>query len=133
MMGRIKRVFQQINSALGQVRSWIKAMPDTWAVPMTLVAFWISMYLIRWIDPTAGIFDVGLFQLILVLAALLTSVNFLIFLGIEFNFPIVWDWYKNSIIKDDWLKLTPWQRFIFFSQLYFGLLLFAAILTLALT
>lgn len=133
MITKIKNFFAKLNEAFATVRTWIKAMPDTWAVPLTLVAFWLSMHILRWIDPTAGIFDVGLFQLIVVLAALLTSINFLVFLGIEFNFPIVWDWYKNGVIIKDWLKITPWQRFIFFSLLYFGLLLLAAILTLALT
>ena len=133
MKNKIKSFLLWISGLLSQIRSWVKAMPDTWAIPITLVLFWGSMHFLRWLDPTSGIFDIGLFQIIVVIAALLTSINFLVFLGIEFNFPVIWKWYKNDGMKSDWKLLTPWQHFIFFWLLYFPLLLFAGILVLAMT
>lgn len=110
-----------LKSSWANFKKWLRLWPDSLALPLALIGFWISIPILRWIDPTSGIFDMGIFQIMLVLAVLLTAINALVFLGLEFNFPLIWDWYKKDILKRDWLSIQPWQRLTFFFLLYFGL------------
>jgi hypothetical protein len=112
---------QLLKSYWSRFKSWLRLWPDSLALPLALIAFWISIPVLRWIDPTSGVFDTGIFQIIIVVAVILTAINALVFLGLEFNFPLIWDWYKKDILKRDWLSIAPWQRLTFFFLLYFGL------------
>lgn len=124
-MNYLSLILSYLKGSWARFRAWIKLWPDFLALPLALLGFWLSIPILRWIDPTSGIFDTGIFQIIIVLAVLLTAINALIFLGVEFNFPMIWDWYKKDILKRDWLAITPWQRFLLFLSLYFGLFILA--------
>lgn len=117
----MNKLNQLLKASWSRFKAWLRLWPDSLALPVALIGFWISIPILRWIDPTSGIFDTGIFQIVLVLAVLLTAINALVFLGLEFNFPLIWDWYKKDILKRDWLSLAPWQRLTFFFLLYFGL------------
>lgn len=117
----MNKLNQLLKASWSRFKAWLRLWPDSLALPVALIGFWISIPILRWIDPTSGIFDTGIFQIVLVLAVILTAINALVFLGLEFNFPLIWDWYKKDILKRDWLSLAPWQRLTFFFLLYFGL------------
>lgn len=117
----MNKLSQLLKASWSRFKAWLRLWPDSLGLPVALLGFWISIPILRWIDPTSGIFDTGIFQIVLVLAVLLTAINALVFLGLEFNFPLIWDWYKKDILKRDWLSLAPWQRLTFFFLLYFGL------------
>lgn len=117
----MNKLNQLLKASWSRFKAWLRLWPDSLGLPVALIGFWISIPILRWIDPTSGIFDTGIFQIVLVLAVLLTAINALVFLGLEFNFPLIWDWYKKDILKRDWLSLAPWQRLTFFFLLYFGL------------
>ena len=117
----MNKLNQLLKASWSRFKAWLRLWPDSLALPVALIGFLISIPILRWIDPTSGIFDTGIFQIVLVLAVLLTAINALVFLGLEFNFPLIWDWYKKDILKRDWLSLAPWQRLTFFFLLYFGL------------
>jgi hypothetical protein len=117
----MNKLHQLLKNSWANFKKWLRLWPDSLALPVALIGFWLSIPILRWIDPTSGIFDTGIFQIVLVLAVILTAINALVFLGLEFNFPLIWDWYKKDILKRDWLSIAPWQRLTFFFLLYFGL------------
>lgn len=109
----------RITSAL---KTWIRLWPDIWAAPIALVGLWLSYYLLTWIDPTIGTFDMGTLQALLFTVVILVVINTITFLGIEFNDKNLWDYYKRkydsrdeAVTTDhsderDFNQLTPWQR-----------------------
>jgi hypothetical protein len=120
-MNYLSVLLSYIRGMWANFKKWLSLWPDSLALPLALLGFWISIPVLRWIDPTSGIFDTGIFQIVIVVAVILTALNALVFLGLEFNFPMIWDWYKKDILKRDWLSIAPWQRLSFFFLLYFGL------------
>jgi hypothetical protein len=114
-----------MNRITDTLKTWIKLWPDIWAVPLTLIGLWGSYYLLHFIDPTIGTFDLGILQALLFTVAILVTLNAVVFLGIEFNDKGMWDYYKRKYIKgmekldpteitdeSDFNHITPWQRLI---------------------
>ena len=91
----------------------IKLWPELWAVPLVLFGFWISYYVLNMIDPSAGTFDIGTLQALMITFVVVVILNAFVFLGIEKNdFPL-WKYYKDEIginPSQDLNELTPWQR-----------------------
>jgi hypothetical protein len=110
---------------LKRLKRWIseevKLWPELWSLPAALAMFLISSWLLRLIDPTSGLFDIGVLHVLTVSLVLMPAINAAVFAGIKFNFPILWDYYKKNIIVKDWLNLQPWQRLTFLFVLYLSL------------
>lgn len=111
-----------MNKIKQYLKTWIKLWPDIWAAPLALVGLWISYYLLNFIDPTIGTFDMGTLQALLFTVVILVVLNTVVFLGIEHNDKALWRYYKdkfdpmhthpNSNITDerDFNQLSAWQR-----------------------
>lgn len=110
---------------------FMKLWPEMWSLPVSILIFAASIPIIRWIDPTAGVFDWGIFQTVLVAVVLLPAISTAAFMGIKFNFPALFDYYRKTIYIKDWLKITPWQRLLLLFLLYISLLLAGVILVAA--
>ncbi|AWW31831.1 hypothetical protein DN752_17780 [Echinicola strongylocentroti] len=111
--------------------SFIKLWPELWSVPVSILLFAASIPIIRWIDPTAGVFDWGIFQTVLVTVVILPILSTAAFMGIRFNFKFLFDYYRKTVYIKDYLKLTPWQRLLLFCLVYLSLLLAGVILVAA--
>lgn len=106
------------------LKTWIRLWPDIWAAPIALIGLWLSYYLLTWIDPTIGTFDMGTLQALLFTVVILVVLNTVVFLGIEHNDKNLWEYYKrkydirNEAIttelsdERDFNQLSPWQRII---------------------
>ena len=109
-----------LNRLTTALKTWIKLWPDIWAAPMALVGLWVSYYILTWIDPTIGTFDMGMLQALLFTVVIMVVLNTVVFLGIETNDKGLWTYYKNKYdpekkydyITDesDFDQLNPWQR-----------------------
>jgi hypothetical protein len=97
---------------------FLKLWPDVWALPFAIAGFFLSFYILRWIDPYAGTFDVGYLQALMLSALFIVATNTIVFLGIRYNFDFLWKHYKEDLFDKDWLKLTPWRRFVLLLCLY---------------
>lgn len=102
------------------IKTWIKLWPDLWAGLVILAGIWGSYYLLYYLDPTIGTFDLGVLQALLFTVAVIVTLNAVAFLGIEFNDKELWRYYKDKYDSDkrdtyvtdesDFIHLTPWQR-----------------------
>lgn len=103
------------------IKVWLKIWPDIWAAPLAFVVLYISYYLLTWIDPTIGTFDMGTLQALLFTIVILIVLNTATFLGIEYNDKRLWEYYKAKYTEDglpevehtdesDFELLTAWQR-----------------------
>ncbi|MBS4056495.1 MAG: hypothetical protein KGZ82_04170 [Bacteroidales bacterium] len=105
-----------------KIIQFLKNWNELLTLPIALLLWWYSNSILRMIDETAGVYDVGIFQAFLLGTA-----------GILFGHALVWLILKLSAgdvyrTLDDFLNrntlITPWQRGLF-SLLYFGFLLIA--------
>ena len=84
---------------------------ELWSIPVAFLVFFLSPYFLRWIDPTAGTYDAGIFQIILFAVICLLVFNGLAWLGIKVVFPEVFKWFQGEFSKDfNSSEITKWQR-----------------------
>lgn len=88
------------------VKEWKE---ELWSIPLAFLIFFFSPVLLRWIDPTAGTYDAGIFQIILFASICLLVFNGLTWMGIKQLFPELFIYFQNQF-KDEFQKLTEWQR-----------------------
>lgn len=103
---------------------------------LILLVLWpVSGHMIRWIDPTAAVFDAGVLQTIYIAFMAIAILGLFTYLGIKFNWPFLYE-YCESGLKSDFISLPPIQKVCislsFFSALFFvGALIFMAVTGLA--
>ena len=85
-----------MNRITNAIKTWIRLWPDIWAAPLALVGLWVSYYLLNWLDPTIGTFDMGMLQALLFTVVILVVLNTVVFLGIEYNDKELWEYYKRK-------------------------------------
>lgn len=64
--------------------------------------FYFSPTLLRWLDPTAGVFDVGYLQRPLVAAAYFFFATFCAFVALQIDFPTLDNWLDKKGFADEW-------------------------------
>lgn len=109
------------------IKKIIKLWPEIWAVPLVLFGFWISYYVFELIDPSAGTFDIGMLQALMITFVVVVILNAFVFLGIEKNDKGIWKYYKDEIGNNpekDLNQISPWQRLklLFFWRAFLYLL-----------
>jgi hypothetical protein len=97
-------------------------------IPTAILLFALSIPVLRWFDPEAGIFDAGKFQFIIMPIIMLLSflaVTWIIF-GLVFG---TFKTYLMTTMKSDFNDLEKWQRIKLVYYTFFFLL--AALVVLA--
>jgi hypothetical protein len=115
---------------------FIRKHSEILTIPIALVLWWFSEPILRFIDPTAGTYDAGIFQVIL-----FTIIQFLIYHGVawlvfKFTFPIASNYLDNvfdkTILYQSVNPLTKWEKsklVLFLFALYFlGIILLARVI-----
>lgn len=105
-----------------------------WSIPLAFFAFMVFGYLSAkyFGDP---LISVEYLQQVLMAAMILVFANFVVFLGINFNFrKLQKDFYSKELKYYAGMELNSWQKIKLYLFVYFGLLLsFLAILWLVMT
>lgn len=108
---------------------WLKLWPDFLLLPVGIALFVLTAPLFSMLAGRIGGPESGVLNNFIIVAIEISLISALVFLGIKFNFPIIFDWYKKShALPKDWLKLSPWQRFITLLVLYTALFLAGVLL-----
>lgn len=110
------------------IKSFIMLWPGTWAVFLPMLILLLSYPILLKINDKVGLLDPGLIQNIPFGIIQVIVINEFAFLGILFNFSIVFDWYKKGVFKSDWLTLSPKERWLIFLLIYCLLSISAVIL-----
>jgi len=107
---------------LAVIKSFFKRFPEIITVPVALVVWIISVRFLRFLDPTAAVFDAGVFQIpIFSIIQLLvySSIAWLV-LGLLFG---TYKKYLLNNLKNDFKELTKWQKIRISYAIFFSLLL----------
>jgi len=111
-----------------KVIEFIKKYPEVLTITGLLVLWRLSSSIFRFFDPTSGVFDLGVFQII-------------IFAGIQFSVYVSFAWlvmkllygtlrrYLQSDFKKDFEKLDKWQKIKLAFGVFFALVFLLAYLS----
>lgn len=99
---------------------------EFWSIPLAFLLFFLSPYFLRWLDPTAGTYDAGVFQIILFASISLLVFNGLSWFGVKMVFPEIFNYFQNKF-KNDFNQLNQWER-VKVSLFVFSLFLAALVL-----
>lgn len=102
----MKKIFSKI---IGFFASVWKRYPELYSVPAALIVWILSVWLLRVIDPTSGVFDAGVFQIPIFAVLQLfvyVSIAWLI-LGAVFG---TFRKYLLTNLKTDFNTLSKWQK-----------------------
>lgn len=109
----------------------VKKVKEYSALIIVVVMFFASREIIRWIDPTAGVYDAGVLQVInvtLIQQAFYQLVTWSIVVTL---WPAIGNYFKKEF-NLDFQKLTPWKKIctslfvyfaIFFAQVFLSRIL----------
>jgi len=123
-----------------QILKFLAAWSEIITIPLGILLWYFSPFLLRMLDPTAATYDAGIFQIIL-----FTIIQFFIYSGVvwiymKITFPNVYKWLDNIFAESLDLnndigtkeKLTKWQKsqvaLWLFSLLFLGIILLARII-----
>jgi hypothetical protein len=123
-----------MRTILKSIKYRLQLFDGLWSIPLAFVAFAYFGYLsaLYFGDP---IISIEYIQQVAMSALILVVANFVVFLGINFNFRALQkDFYSKELKYYAKMELTSWQKIKLYFVVYFGLLLsFLAILWLVMT
>ena len=101
--------------------------PELLLIPAAIVLWVISIFVLRFIDPTSGVFDAGVFQI-----PIFSIIQFFIYVAIAwFTLGVVFGTFKKYLkieMKSDFQFLTKWQKIKLSYAVFFSLLALLAYL-----
>jgi hypothetical protein len=103
------------------VWAFLYKYPEVMTIPMSIVIWIVSVWLLRWIDNTAGIYDPGVFQIPL-------FAIFQLFLFISVSWLVIYlvfgtvRRYLRVDFKKAFNKLSVWEKTKLCFAVFFGLL-----------
>ena len=102
--------------------AFLKKYPELLTVPLAFVVWVLSIHVLRWFDPTSGIYDAGVFQIPIFAVLQLfvyVSIAWLI-MGLVFG---TYRKYLKNDLKEDFKTLTKWQKIRMSYTIFLSLLL----------
>ena len=123
---------QSIKLSLKAVKSFLIEWNEFMTIPLSLVLYWLGGLLIRALDPSSGLFDPGIFQIILWSVSAFLFLHGIAWLVIKITFPRLYhfldsvfdyeiDYNAGDLIPDD-SKLTKYQKCVLSLAYFFGCL-----------
>ena len=96
-----------------------------WSIPLAFIAFWlVGLILTTFFGLAVGTYDMAFIQPLFLSIAVVVGATNAAVLGLWFNFRGLYKWFygfkdkeSGKIInysKENWLKLTAWQKFVIF-------------------
>jgi hypothetical protein len=102
-----------------------KANPQILWIPITFIIWAIIAPILRWIDPTAAIFDLGIFMIPVYAIIIFLISTFFVWLFLKKVYGTIYTYLKSGF-KKDFEKLTACQKIIISLSVFF-LLLFSLV------
>ena len=104
-----------------------KANPQILWIPITFIIWAIIAPILRWIDPTAAIFDLGIFMIPVYAIIIFLISTFFVWIFLKKVYGTIYKYLKDqSGFKTDFEKLTPCLKIIISLSVFF-LLLFSLV------
>jgi len=123
---------ESIKLGLKAFVSFLEEWNEFLTIPLSLVIYWLGGLLIRALDPSSGLFDPGIFQIILWSVSAFLFLHGIAWLVIKITFPKLYrfldsvfdyeiEYNAADLIPDD-SKLTKYQKCVISLAYFFGCL-----------
>lgn len=123
-----------MKNLLKSIKYRLQLFDGLWSIPLAFVAFTVFGYISSTYfgDP---LISIEYLQQVLMAGLILVFANFVVFLGINFNFRALQkDFYSKELKYYAKMELTTWQKIKLYLFVYFGFLLsFLLVLWLVMT
>lgn len=91
------------------MKNFFKKYHELLTIPAVILLFILSIPVLRWFDPTAAVFDAGVFQIMI-----MSMIQLVIYLAVGWIvLKIVFGHHRKYLenqMKSDFEKLTAWER-----------------------
>jgi hypothetical protein len=103
------------------VRQFFSKYPELLTIPAGLILWMVSIQVLRWLDPTAGVFDAGVFQVPIFAIIQFFVYTSMAWLSLRILYGSLSRYLKTSF-KTDFNALTSWQKIKLSYSVFFALL-----------
>lgn len=111
---------------LGNFFAWLKKQNEYLPMIIAVLVFYVSPYVLRAIDPTAGTYDVGVLQVIILTIIMFCVFQSVVWMALKVNWLSIRCYFEDRF-STDFKTLQPWQKIVISLCVYFSLL-FALVL-----
>jgi len=102
------------------MKQFFKKYHELLTIPTVILLFVLSIPVLRWLDPTAAVFDAGVFQIMI-----LSAIQLVIYLAIAWMMlKIAFGHHRRYLqtrMKSDFDNLQPWQKLKLTYSIFFFL------------
>ena len=106
----------------------VRKHPEIVNIPVVLILWKLSMYVLRWLDPTSGVYDAGVFQILI-----FAVIQFFVFVSIAWlAMKFIYGTLRKYLqfdFKEDFKNLDTWQKMKLSYGVFFGLVFLLAYLS----
>jgi hypothetical protein len=106
---------------LAVIKSFFKKYHELITIPVGFAIWMLSVHVLRWMDPTAAVFDAGVFQV-----PIFAIIQFIIYVAIAWIIlGIVFGTFQKYLkfnMKTDFENIQPWQKLKLTYSAFFFLL-----------
>ena len=111
---------------MNNLLNWLKKQNEYIPLFAAVLIFWLSPYLLRAIDPTAGSYDVGVLQVNITAIIAFCIFQAIVWMALKVNWCAIRTYFETQFTTD-FKTLTSWQKISVCLSVYF-LLLYALVL-----
>ena len=116
---------------INYIKGMFKKYPEVLSVPVALLAWVLSVRFLRIIDKTTAVYDAGVFQIII-----FAVIQLFVYVSVAWlTLGLVFGTFRKYLIenmKNEFQKLTSWQKIRLSYTVFFLLLLALVVLSLTL-
>ena len=111
-----------------KVVAFLKEWHEMLSIPFIFILFYLSPVLLRWIDPTAGDYDIGRISKVIFAITAFLIINLAVWLILKIEHPRL---YRQDEAKD-YEELNTWQKLLIRYFYYLAYLLALILLVIVL-
>ncbi|WP_108802161.1 hypothetical protein [Aquimarina sp. Aq107] len=130
-MKKIIKWLQPIFDKFEPLWSYFKVWRELSSLAVGLILWIHSAVFLRWIDPTAGTYDAGVFQVYLFAIIGIFILHGIVRILMKLIWPTSED-YLDHHFRNDFNTVTPWQKLKLSTFIFFAFLFAVALLARAL-
>lgn len=116
-----KFILSLLKSAWAYIGSFFRSYPELLTIPIGFGVWVASIPVLRWFDPTSGIFDAGVFQI-----PIFAVIQFFVYVSIAWMvLGLIYGTIRKYLkidFKEEFQLLTPWQKIKLSYSVFFALL-----------
>jgi hypothetical protein len=106
---------------------FFKRYPELLTIPAGFIVWMLSVHVLRFFDPTSGVFDAGVFQI-----PIFAIIQFFVYVSIAWlMLGVIFGTFKKYLLNEmkyDFRKLEPWQKLKLSYSVFFLLVVLLAYL-----